>query len=253
MGILNLGENDSALTFYDDIIFNSSGKDDSFRQIKARALFYKAIALKRKGDIQQAQKELSGLALQPDYQYIGLALLELGQIYYEQGEYELAKRTCERADRETIDANITIRVALLLGAIYLELKDWSKAVNYYDKAEKLANNCDEIFVPKKQWYINESLYKKGISLVKSQRSAEAIPPLISFIAISKKDVKLEQALFWLAEAYYRSDLLKNSIEAYNSLLETFPSTSRREEILYGLGWAYFRLRDFKNSSDILIN
>ena len=245
--LLNLNDYKNALTQYDIIINNTS---DSNLHARSIAQLYRVVALKRSGDNETARRELGGLALQATYPYQGLVLLELGQLHYEAGEYDLAVKALERAERESQDGRTAARVHLLLGASYLELKLWDKAVTQYRKAEVLATASNDIIMPGRKWYISESKLKEGVALVQSHRAGEAIGALQNFIANNKGDARNEEALFWLAEAYYKVELLKNSTDTYNKLLETYPGTTRREEALYGLGWSYFRVKDFKNSSKI---
>lgn len=245
--LLNLGKNDEALEQYDYIIKNAR---ETSLHASSIAQLYRIVALRKKGENKIAREELTALALQPTYPYQGIVLLELGQLHYETGEYEQAVKTLERAARETQNVQTAVRVHLLLGASYLELKLWEKAVNQYKKAEDLAISSNEIVMPNKKWYISEAKLKEGIALVQSLRASEAIANLQSFIGENKNDPRSEEALFWLAESFYKVELLKNSTDTYNKLLERFPRSSRREEALYGLGWSYFRLKDFNNSSKI---
>jgi TolA-binding protein len=245
--LLNLNDHENALLQYNLIIDNT---DDDNLHARSIAQLYRVIALKQKGDFDTARRELAALALQPTYPYQGLVLMELGQIHYEAGEYDLAVKTLERAERETQDGRTAVRIHLLLGSTYLELKLWDKAVQQYKKAENLAQASNEIIMPSRKWYISEAKLKEGIALVQSHRAGEAIGSLQNFIANNKGDSRTEEALFWLAEAFYKIELLKNSTDTYNKILDTYPATKRKEEVLYGLGWSYFRLKDFNNSSKV---
>ncbi len=245
--LLNLNDFDKALNEYDTIITNSS---DSSLQERSIAQLYRVVTLKRKGDTETARKELAALTLKADYPYQGLVLLELGQINYEDGDYDRAVKNLERAEREAQDGRTAVRTHLLLGATYLELKLWDKATLQYNKASKLASASNEIIMPNKKWYISEATLKEGIALVQSHRASEAIGLLQNFIANNKGDARNEEALFWLAESFYKIELLKNASDTYQKLLDLYPNSSRREEILYGLGWSYFRVKDFNNSSKI---
>jgi tetratricopeptide (TPR) repeat protein len=59
---------------------------------------------------------------------------------YEAGEYDQAMKTLERAARETQDARTSVRIGLLLGATYIEMKLWERAAGEFKKAELLAEN-----------------------------------------------------------------------------------------------------------------
>ncbi len=245
--LLNSERYAEAISSYDAIIDSS---DEESHRLKASAQLYRITALKKMGDLEQARKELSALTVQPTYPYLGQVLLELGQMYYESAEYDMARRTLERADRESSEARVAVRINLLLGATFMETGFWDKAVSEYKKAEQLANNSSEVFMPQKKWYLSEARLKQGICLVESHRSAEAIPSLLAFTGDRKDDPRMDEALFWLAEAYYRTDLLKNAVDIYKEITESHPSSKRREESLYGLGWSYFRQKDFSKSSKV---
>lgn len=241
---LNLGANTEALEYYDKII--TKGDEDS--KVKPMAQLYRVVALKRSGDTAQARRELSSLSVLPTYPYQGLVLLELGQIHYEAHEFDIARKTLERAEREVGDGRTAVRIHLLLGATYMELKMWERAQSEYRKAEKIAAKSDYVYMPGKDWYLSEAKLKLGMCLVQSLMPHEAIPMLTEFIGKNKGDSRLEEAIFWLSEAYYKTDLLKNAQESYSKLLKEFPQGDRREEAYYGLGWSYFRQKEFGKSS-----
>lgn len=245
--LLIQGKNHAAMVYYNEIINNDFGGGTN---VKDAAKLYRIVALKRSGDLKQTEKELSALSVQPDYHYTSQVLLELGQLYYEAGKYQDAKRILERAVREANEAIVAERIHLLLGASYLELRLWSEAVKEYRAAEKMALRSSYMFMPKKDFYLSEARFKRGYALVQSQRNGEAIPAFLAYIAETKDESRTDEALFWLAEAYYRSDLLNNSADTYASLLKRYPKSDRREEALYGQGWSHFRLRKFNKSSKI---
>jgi predicted negative regulator of RcsB-dependent stress response len=83
------------------------------------AQFYRTIALKKQGKVDEAKKELSNLSIQATYPYPGYVLLELGQIQYEEKDFVSAARTLERAYREASDAVIQIRIYLILVLLIL--------------------------------------------------------------------------------------------------------------------------------------
>jgi len=243
--LMKMEDYEKSLKYFDDVIKELGSE---YSRMKSLAQLYRANALRKMGDTKTAQKELLELSVQPAYPYLGVVLLELGQIYYENKDYEMAQKTLERAERESSDANTTVRVNILLGASYLEQRKWESAVDEYKSAEHLALKSSDIFMPNKHNYLAESRLKQGIALVKSNRQAEAIPPLLTFIGDHKTDERIDRALFWLAEAYYRSDLLNNAVDTYSKLIEKYPKSEKIEGALYGLGWSYFRLKDFSKSS-----
>ena len=243
---LETGKYEKALYYYDQII---SGGDEINVKLIASAQMFRAITLKKQGNSQQAKKELSSLVVQPDFPMLGEALFELGLINYELEDYDNSLRNLQRAERESGDAQLIIKIKMLLGANYFEQRKWQMAYDEYKQAEQLAQKSNELFLVKKNWFLAEARLKQGIALVNNARYKEAIPPLQAFIADNKNDSRLDEAIFWMSEAYYRSDMLNNAIENYQNILRRFPDSQRQEESLYGLGWSYFRLKRFKESSE----
>ena len=243
---LNLDDFKQAQYYYEQVSQNNSID----LKTKSLANLFRATCYKKLNQVQEAQTLLSTLSVEPNYPYLSQVLLELSQIYYEQKDYDLARRTLERADREVDNAKTQIRIISLLAASYFELKQYPKAISYYQKVEQLSKTVSDIIVPNKNWYLNEARLKSSIALVLTQRSAEAIPTLLAYLAETQDTSKLDEALFWLGEAYYHSDMFKNSEEIYNRVLQNYPDSKRREESYYGRGWSFFREESFVKSSQV---
>lgn len=246
--LLNLERYKEAFAYFDDIIKNTG---DDYLQVKYNAQLYRAVALVKSGDIETAKTELDALSLSSSFPFKGAVLLELGQIYYKEKDYNQAKLVLQRAERYALTPVTATRINLLLAATHIELSEWSSATVTYDKAIATIKNSDYILMPKKDWYMSEARFRKGVALVMDKRSNEAIASLSAYIADAKKgDPRTEEALFWLAEANYASDLLNNAAQSYEKLLKEYPYHTRREDILYSLGWSYFRRQNFKQSSRV---
>jgi len=246
--LLNLERYSEALAYFDDIIKNSG---DDHLQVKYNAQLYRAVTLVKSGDIETAKTELDALSLSTSFPFKGAVLLELGQIFYKEKNYGQAKVVLERAERYALSPVTATRINLLLAATHMELSEWSSATITYDKAIQTIKNSDYVLMPKKDWYLSEARFRKGVSLVMDKRSNEAIASLSAYVADAKKDdPRMEEALFWLAEANYTSDLLTNAAQSYEKLLKEYPYHTRREDILYSLGWSYFRKQNFRQSSKV---
>ncbi len=244
---MNLKEYQQSLQDYNKII---SRNNTQAWKVHSIAELYRALCYKLSGEIKLAKKEFSALILKSNYHYISIALLELAQIHFEAKEFESAQKMLERAERESFDVVSSARVYLLLGATYLELKKWERAVIVYQKAEDLASLSSLDIMPDKHYYLNEARYKKGIAHLRAGRSALAIAPLSAFISEENGPKRKEEAMFWLAEAYYRADMLMNAEKTYSSLIDQYPTGKRREDALYGLGWSHFRRKKFNLSAQV---
>ncbi|MGQ9819328.1 MAG: tetratricopeptide repeat protein [Candidatus Kapaibacteriales bacterium] len=214
------------------------------------AELYLAIANRKLGRYSEAQKILSDLSIRPDFPFIGLVLLEQGLINYQKKDFQKALKSFERGLRESDDIILSAKLHLMLGATYLELKEWSKAIKEYKNAEDIARRSTNIQLPNRNWIISECRLKQSIAQIYDFRNLEAIQNLLFFLGNYSDDPRAVDATFWLAEAYFRSDMLRNAIDKYETLLAKYPQNPFFEDALYGLGWSYFRLKNFKKSTEI---
>ncbi|MBK9250070.1 MAG: tetratricopeptide repeat protein [Ignavibacteria bacterium] len=244
--LLNLLRYSEAAAVYQRVI-DSSTKEES--TTTSLAQLYHAVALKYNGNREQALQEFSTLSLQGGYPYLAQVLLESGQMYYENLQYDNARKALERAERESPDAATSVRIQLFLGATYLEQQAYNKSARAYIAAEKLARASTIITLPLRDKYLAESRLKQGIAFCQNMQQREAIAALTLYIGENGSDGRKEDAIFWLAESYYRSDLLKNSEELYRQILEDYPAGSHVEGACYGLGWTFFRKQDFAKSAE----
>ncbi len=242
---LNIAKWDEALSSYDLVIDSSSSAES---HAVAMARLYRCVALKKKGDRSEAARELSTLASSARYSQLALALLELGQMQYEDGKFEAARRSLERASHESPDLISSLRIQLLLGAVFVELQEWKKAIQCYQTAEIAARKTTTQSNPLRETYLAEAQFKHGVCAVEDYQYREAISYLNSFLGSNTEDPRVDEALFWLAEAFYRAELMKNAEESYQKLLLNHGASKRREEAYYGLGWTYFRIRDFDKAN-----
>lgn len=247
----------AALNEYDAVIEADDFRNPEFSRLAGVARLYRGIALKRKGDRETARKELGALAVRSDFPFPTEALLELGELYYDEGKYDEARKTLERAAREAPDAATQMRVNLLLGATALETKNFAFAARAFERAETLLAQIPLWALPNRDDYANEALLKRGVALVGAKEYREAIAQLTRFLndnppEASDNDAdntrRRAEASFWIAEAQYQADLLLNSARGYQAFLNEYQESERREEAMYGLGWAQFRLRQFTESA-----
>ncbi|MBI3257918.1 MAG: tetratricopeptide repeat protein [Ignavibacteriae bacterium] len=244
--LLNLKRYNEAAKTYQTII--DSTTDEQIDATLSLAQLYHAVALKLAGNREEALREFSSLSVLPNYPYLAQVLLESGQMYYENLQYDNARKSLERADRESPDAPTSARIQILLGAVYLEQLSYGKAARAYSTAEKLAKASTLASMPLRDKYLAESRLKQGIAYSQNMQHREAISSLTTFLAEHKSDTRKEEATFWLAESYYRLELLKNAEDFYKQIIDNYPASKRMEEALYGLGWTYFRKQDFANSA-----
>lgn len=214
------------------------------------AELYLAVSYRKLGRYVEAQKILSDLSVRPGFPLMGLVLFEQGLIYYQKKDFDKALKSFERGLRESDDIILSAKFHLILGATYLELKQWSNAIKEYKSAEDIAKRASNAQLPNRDWIISECRLKQSIAQVQDFRNFEAIQNLLFFLGNYSDDPRAEVATFWLAEAYFRSDMLRNAVDKYEMLLNKYPKSPFLEDALYGLGWSYFRMKNFKKSSEV---
>ncbi|MCC6845708.1 MAG: tetratricopeptide repeat protein [Bacteroidetes bacterium] len=242
--LLNLGRYQEAEQFYRQVIDSAAEDADA----RATAMLYHAVTQKYMGNREQAGKEFAAMALQTGFPYTAQALLEVGQVHYEDGHYDQARKSLERAERESPDAVTSARILILLGLSYLETEQYDKSIKSFSAVEKLANSANNVVMPLKLRYLAESRLYQGIALAKNNRYREAVAKLGTFLAEHSSDARCDEAVFWIGESSYRAELFKNAQDFYEEVLERYPKSKRAEEALYGLGWTLFRQSEFTKSA-----
>lgn len=242
--LLNLNRAEESVVEFSAVI---DSIQDQTSQVRAAAQLYRAIAWKNSGKRDEAYREFSTLSVQSGFPFLAQVLLELGQMYYEDGKYTEARRALERGERESSDGFISARIQLILGNSYLEERLFAKAAQAFSSAEFLAKNSSVEMMPLKNSVLAEARLKQGIAWAQASRYRDAIPSLTAFRAEHADDKRQDEALFWLGESFYRSDMLANADVSFRDLVDNFPTSERREEALYGLGWTHFRQRRFDAS------
>lgn len=244
---MNVGQAVTARNHFQMLI---DSVDDEDSQLRQQALLYRAVALARLGRSDDAQKAFQALSVQTGYPYQAHALVELGQMAYQKGEFEEARTSLEKAERVSPDAIVRLRAQVLLGATLIELQLWAKAAAVYERAQKIAEEATEQMVPERTSTLAEIRLKRGVSLVQTAQIRPAITALTEYLGNHPDDRRRDEGTFWLAEAMYRADLLKNAQELYEEVVRQYTASPRREEALYGLAWTYFRRRDFERSTSM---
>ena len=84
----------------------------------------------------------------------------------------------ERSISEAANIMEKERIQLLLASTYSQLKLWENASEEYAIAKKTAKETNILDMPDKELYIAECSFGRGIALVQTNRSQEAIPELL---------------------------------------------------------------------------
>lgn len=239
-----------SITLFDSVIADSATV--SSNTLSASQLF-KGLALKWNDSRSQAIQLFRACAGDERFVYPERALLELGQMYYEDAAYDRAKAVLHKAVLQCNDPVTEIRSLLLLASMHMEAREWLDARTCYDKAEIKLRRTSADVLPWKEVFDDEIRLKRGIAHHEDGKHREAINDLTAYLSRHPADARADEALFWLSETFYNAQLLKNAIESYRKLVMNFGASSRREEALYGLGWSLFKMREFDSSGAVFAN
>lgn len=223
-------------------------QNDSYEYAYAR--FYRSVLLYEENKKNDAVQELTILVNNPDFPFLTEALLTLGQIQYVDKTYDKARATLERTIRTAETPLLKIQSHLLLGSVYMQSQNNSKASAQYEQAHSLMEK-----LPKEiksttsfRWFQKEYLLQNGICLSQANKQMQAIDLLSQFIAENPAESRVEEALFWLGESYYKAENLQDALVQYQLVVKRFPYSQRCEEALYAIGYVYFKLKDFDKSA-----
>jgi tetratricopeptide (TPR) repeat protein len=125
------------------------------------------------------------------------------------------------------------------GESYLALSMYQEAVKAYSQLAALGPTD---FL---QGVGGEVAYKIGMAHFYSGNYGEAARMLDGVADGTLAD----DALFWQAEARYRQGQFDAARELYGRLIGRYPGFVRIGEAYYGLGWASYKLNDFKGAKD----
>lgn len=237
----------AAITAFDAVL---TRRPDLSNTVSSLALLFKGVATKQSGDRRSAYDLFRRCAESSQSVLPDRALLELGQMYYEDGRLDSAKSVLHRAEKESGDARSGIRSNIVLGSVHMTLGEWSPARACYDKAEILLKKTAVDGTFSREQFEDEIHVKRGIAHHQDAQHREAINDLTAYLSRHPDDDRADEALFWLAETFFRAQLMKNATESYKKLILNFGASKRREEALYGLGWTLFRVRDFDSAGTV---
>jgi TolA-binding protein len=227
----------------------SKTENDTYEYAYAR--YYRSILLYDDNKKNDALQELTILVNNPDFPFLTEALLTLGQIQYVDKNYDKARPTLERTVRTAETPMLKIQALLLLGAVYMNSQNISKASAQYEQAfalmEKLPKEIKS--TTNVRWFQKEYLLKYGICQSLSNKQIQAIDLLSTFIAENPEESRVEEALFWLGESYFKAENFQDALVQYQMLLKRFPYSQRSEEAQYAIGYVYFKTKEFDKSAN----
>ncbi|MFI5265085.1 MAG: tetratricopeptide repeat protein, partial [Candidatus Kapaibacterium sp.] len=203
----------------------------------ARARFYAGIALSRAGKTAEARDVLTNLSQDPtalyaDKAWYHLALVEFKSGHSLQAEGLLAPIALHRSQSGVF-------ASILLGDIHYRRSSFAKAAEYFGFA--LANLPDNDTILRAV-----ASLERGLSLLPLGSWVESAQDLKLYLSLASGNTTgLDEALFWLGRAYFRSDSIPQARNCFKRVLGEFPNSTRTIDAQYGYAWTLFRNGEYK--------
>jgi len=214
--------------------------------------------------------------LQKDETFAPVAPFYIAQIYYLQHQYD---KVIEFAPAliETASAKRAPEIARLVGDSYFRLKEYDKAVPYFEKYLEKAQNItrEDYYIVGYTYYMAKNYVLAAKNLEKVSTAEDSLSQNANYhladcyikandknkarqaLALASKTnfdpVIKEDALFSYAKITY--ELLyspfNEAIDAFKQYIETYPNTSRTDEAYNYLVLAYSNTRNYKDALESL--
>jgi tetratricopeptide (TPR) repeat protein len=206
----------------------------------------------------------------PHHHKASEAQYELGKLYEQQQAYDQAISLYNLVDTSQLSWDFQVELYYRLGYAYLNQKDFDKALGYFN----VIKNTSSHYTPGSNYYAGYLALKKedyAAALADLQRAGEdttyqqVVPYLIAEAYYQSKRFKellayttalqpnlhelKNQAdiVFLTAEAYFFFENYKAAAEQYEACLALQPTNLPLEAISYRLGYALYRIEEFKKA------
>ena len=242
------GTSDNTGTFYHDEKVMPIG-DNASRSIHldtsrfiyddypARARFYAGIALSRAGKVTEAREMLTNLSQDPTAIYADKARYHLALVEFKSGRTLQAEGLLAPIAMHRTQSGVF--ASIILGDIHYRRSSFAKASEYF--AFALANLPDNDTALR-----SVAALERGLSLLPLGSWNESTQDLKLYISLaSEQTLGLDEALFWLGRAYFRSDSIPQARNCFKRVLDEFPNSTRIIDAQYGYAWTLFRNGEYK--------
>ena len=178
----------------------------------------------------------SFLANYPNSKFVPNAIYKLGIIYYSDKDYAHSKDYLSN-DKLKSDSRYLAQAYVILGQIMLDENNFRDAEKYFRYSKNLNINDQNIK--------NNADLGLTVSLFQQNKNEESLT-ILKNVNNSFPEFEKNKVFFYIAENNYS---LKKYSEAITNYKRIDPTDNELYSMtLYGLGYSYFNLKDYENSS-----
>ncbi|MEP0821389.1 MAG: tetratricopeptide repeat protein [Ignavibacterium sp.] len=209
--------------------FDRIAREDGSLAISA--LFRRGVAQKLGGKPDAALETWKqALDRDPAGSYADNALYETGLLKYERDEVAQAEALFDRVVREFPGSDVRADSYRMKGECLIAKSEFQRAKEAFAAAVAVPNGSFEAR--------SNALYQLGWSAFKLEEFRGAVETFTQFLEQYGDHPKAPEARYWRGESYYRLEEYGNALKDYDAVSAS--TSSRREDALYGAGYALFK-------------
>ncbi len=213
-------------------MFDTSNTQPIDNTIKAECYYWKGEAYYRLSEFDSAKTYYDAFLLLPGA--FGLpeyktANYNIGYCYFKQKDYKEAKISFRKftKDNTTSSAKVLTDAFLRTADCYFISKEYSNAIEYYDKAIK-ANSLDPDYAH----------FQKGLCLGAQGKYQQKINTLEDLLRLYPKTAYADDAIYELAGTYLLQEDNVNAMKYYNQIITDYPTKLYAQKAMLKIGWIY---------------
>lgn len=232
--LLNLGQYNGAAEGFEFLVNRFE-----FTNYRDKSLYKLGLIYYQLKEFERSREKFKQLIDQhPTTEYYGSSLYWIGESFAVENRLEDAIIFFQEAISNRSNNNFIDYTIYSLANTYEKIGDYVSAVTYYD--ELLSFYRDSELVPSAQIRIGVCYFQ-----LKEYDSSilELNNPIIRDLPVDKQI----EALYLLANSYYRISEYDNAAKTYLEIMTKYPKNALIREIQYSLGWAYFQQKKYNDS------
>ena len=205
------------------------------------AAYYEGIALKRTGNLGEAETRLAFVADHPTSAYGDAALLELGLLRYESRRTDAAADAFRRLLDLTPPSPYAGEAARLLAETYAAAGRTAEAQAAFRQAEALGTATAETRA--------EVAFQDAFARYTAGDYDAATPALLQVARDFPTTDRTGEALFWAGEAAFQAERYASAESILTDFTTRFPRHRQADAGRYVLAWTFFRRRDYARAAE----
>lgn len=240
--LLETGKPDSAAVVLFDVL-DAIESDNSEERV--RALYYLARAMNQ---LDRIQDELNYLVIacsdSNDTEFADDVRLLYARTLLETGNIDDCITVVRDFREQFVDSPLVPAMLYITGEAYMQKGDYLRATNAFTEISR--NHAGSEMA-------REAIMKEGVCLYHLDLITGAVERLELYVLQSASGENMADALFYLGNAYEKSNMLEQAATAYKRLVTEYPSHAEFMNIALRIGKLYFQMGKYAESENAFEN